>query len=166
MSLVFEIGIIVLGVLIHVLAIVGIIFSFKKKRQETALKFCWAGFGTILIVALTAWIAYRIGLSMVHDGVSSASASKKFEVQQVGIHLAAKPLTYAVFAVVIPILLNVFLLFRGLTLPTKAEQAASTAASSILTILCMGVGIGLLCISLLSYLDFDSFLFAVFSWMV
>ncbi len=166
MSLAFEIGIISLGVLAHVLAIAGVILSLTKKRPETTLRFCWAGLGTILILLLAAWFAYRSGLSVVPECVSAASPANKFTVQQAMIFVAMKPLTYAGFGVAIPILLNGFLLFRGLTLPSKDQQAGAAIAPSIPTTLCIGVGLGLLCSSLLSYLDFDFFLFTLSAWLV
>jgi hypothetical protein len=144
----------------------GVVLSFCRKNRAATLKFALVGLASVLAIFLVAIIGYRHDLGYIAEGLSLASWMKAFEVQCAGIHLAASNLNLGLLAAAVPALLSLLMLVRGFMLPRDRDEAAGKPLPVALTVLCFGSGAWLLCASLFSYLDFDSFFLALMLWWV
>ena len=163
---VYKVALLILGMVAHAVCLTGVILSFYRKNRVATLRFALAGLASVLAVFLVAMLGYRHDLGYIPEGLSLSSWSRAFEVQKCGIRIAASNLSLGLIAAAVPSLLSLLLLARGFLLPRDPDEAASSPVSIILTVFCFGAGVWLLCVSLFSYLDFDSFTYALMLWWV
>ncbi|MBN2498989.1 MAG: hypothetical protein JXR96_30650 [Deltaproteobacteria bacterium] len=158
-----EPGIITAGALASAFAVCGVVLSLWKKKRGMSLAFGWGGLGICLLVLLAAWLACR---QVLADFELAASVLDEIQSKCYAIVEASRPIGLALWACLGPVLLSVFLIVRGLGLPAAADRPAPALTLSVLSPLFAALGIGLLCASLLAYLDFYGFYAALLRWWV
>jgi hypothetical protein len=115
---------------------------------------------------IVSWIAWEYYLNLTQEGISHASVAKAGEVQMAGLGLAMESQTIALWASALPFLLSVFLMVRGAMLPQSEDKPAYGFKGIVTTAVVVAVAAVLMGVSLLSYLDFGPYMYALFAWMV
>jgi hypothetical protein len=162
----FDIMLVALGIVAHATCIAGVVVSLIKKNRTTTFWFALFGLLSVLALLVASWVVYSLDLDMMQEGKSLASGHFAFEVQLRGIGYAMERQTLALLGAALPFLLSLFLTIRGAMLPRKEKEQARGPLVRSWTAIYVASAAALLGVSLLTYLDFGAFLYALLRWMV
>ena len=156
----------VAGLLLHGCVIFGLVHSLRSGERASHLRWALIGLSGVLLVALTAWIFYRLDIRLMEQALCYASG--KGLILARGIAESQHSLSLGLFASLLPFVISLVLLLRGLILPMpdpkgrvdRGRARALVAATSL------ALGCGLLTESLFSYLDFGPFMLVLLNWWI
>ena len=156
--------ILVIGLVSNVILIAGGFFTLRKSSSKTTFIFAGIGFLAALVTMGLSWLAYMRDKAVVQEAIVNAGATIESEIAMTGITSAGGNVTLGLWLSVLPLLLGLVLLVRGLFLLPAEERQAGKRAPLIAVTICLSMGLGLSLAAFIDYLRFHDF-FLLLLWL-
>jgi hypothetical protein len=111
------------SLLVNAICVWGLWRALRTGSRATHFGWAFLGLGLTLDLGILAWVFYRVVLAEAHLACESITSHRAGEVLITGIQLAQVHLTTGLLGLVLPLLLSLGLLTRGLLLPAPEPTA-------------------------------------------
>jgi len=154
---IFQLLILVIGATASGAMIVGCFFSYLKKDSTTTFIFAGSGLLSVLVTMALTWFGYVQEKAMVQEAIANANSYLESAKAMAGLTDCAKIVTYSFWLSILPLVLGIALLVRGMFLLPNEEANLGNRVRLVTAMVCVAVGVRLSLVAFVDYLRFDDF---------